>query len=110
MSDWYRLPGKTGLSLVMIIAMANYPRKLTAGQMMELSVSSFGTVSISVLRFDREFIIVSGSLRECNFFLDYENFCGISQYATNYGRMRILRTVNLFFNNKDFHEKRAFCE
>nr|UEN71221.1 olfactory receptor 38 [Gregopimpla kuwanae] len=44
MIDWYRLPGKIGLALVMIIAMANYPRKLTAGRMMELSVTSFGTI------------------------------------------------------------------
>nr|UEN71260.1 olfactory receptor 77 [Gregopimpla kuwanae] len=46
MIDWYRLPSKTGLALVMIIAMANYPRKITAGRMMELSVTSFGAVFI----------------------------------------------------------------
>nr|UEN71263.1 olfactory receptor 80 [Gregopimpla kuwanae] len=44
MIEWYRLPGKTGLALVMVIAMANFPRKLTAGGMMELSVCSFGNV------------------------------------------------------------------
>nr|AXM05128.1 odorant receptor [Campoletis chlorideae] len=44
MIDWYRLPGKTGLTLIMIISMANCPRKLTAGQIMELSVSNFGAI------------------------------------------------------------------
>ena len=48
MIEWYRLPGKMGLSLVMIIVMANYPRKLTAGGMMELTVRSFGGVSTRV--------------------------------------------------------------
>ncbi|XP_043282237.1 odorant receptor 67c-like [Venturia canescens] len=44
MIDWYRLPGKTGLTLVMIISMANCPRQLTAGNIMELSVSNFGAI------------------------------------------------------------------
>nr|AXM05149.1 odorant receptor [Campoletis chlorideae] len=44
MIDWYRLPGKTGVSLVMIIAMANCPRRLTAGKIMELSMNSFGDI------------------------------------------------------------------
>lgn len=39
------MPGKTGQALILVIAMANFPRKLTAGQMMELSVASFGAVS-----------------------------------------------------------------
>ncbi|XP_043282244.1 odorant receptor 4-like [Venturia canescens] len=42
--EWYRLPGKTGVALVLIIAMANFPRNLTAGGMMELSISSFGAI------------------------------------------------------------------
>nr|UEN71191.1 olfactory receptor 8 [Gregopimpla kuwanae] len=42
--DWYRLPGKTGLAIVMIIAMSNYPRKITAGRMMDLSITSFGMI------------------------------------------------------------------
>lgn len=46
MMDWYRLPGKSGRAVVMVLANANNPRRLTAGRMMELSVSSFGTVGI----------------------------------------------------------------
>nr|UEN71195.1 olfactory receptor 12 [Gregopimpla kuwanae] len=42
--DWYKLPGRTGLAIILIIAMANYPRKLTAGGMMELSIESFSNI------------------------------------------------------------------
>ncbi|XP_043282235.1 odorant receptor 4-like [Venturia canescens] len=44
MMNWYRLPSKSGRALVMVLAISNYPRKLTAGRMMELSVRSFGTI------------------------------------------------------------------
>nr|UEN71250.1 olfactory receptor 67 [Gregopimpla kuwanae] len=44
MMEWYRLPGKTGLALMMLIAVSKYPPKLTAGQMMELSYNSFGSI------------------------------------------------------------------
>nr|UEN71192.1 olfactory receptor 9 [Gregopimpla kuwanae] len=44
MIDWYKLPGRTGLSLIMIISMGNYPRKLTAGRMIELSITTFGSI------------------------------------------------------------------
>lgn len=44
--NWYRLPGKTSLTIIMVIAMANIPRRMTAGRMIELSMSSFGAVSI----------------------------------------------------------------
>lgn len=46
MMNWYRLPGKTSLTIVMVMAAANFPRKMTAGRLMELSMSSFGAVSI----------------------------------------------------------------
>ncbi|XP_043282238.1 odorant receptor Or2-like [Venturia canescens] len=44
MIDWYDMPGKTGLALILVIAMANIPRKLTAGGMIDLSVASFGAI------------------------------------------------------------------
>nr|AXM05146.1 odorant receptor [Campoletis chlorideae] len=44
MTEWYRLPGKTGLTLVMLITMAHYPRRLTAGRIIELSISTFGNI------------------------------------------------------------------
>nr|UEN71207.1 olfactory receptor 24 [Gregopimpla kuwanae] len=42
--DWYKLPGKTGLAIVMILAMASYPRKITAGGMIDLSIANFGAI------------------------------------------------------------------
>nr|UEN71190.1 olfactory receptor 7 [Gregopimpla kuwanae] len=42
--DWQKFPGKSGLAVVLIIAMANVPRKITAGQMMELSMDTFGLI------------------------------------------------------------------
>nr|XP_012230135.1 PREDICTED: odorant receptor 63a-like [Linepithema humile] len=44
MIDWHRLPGKKGLALVLMIAMANSSVKLTAGNLFELSLSTFGDV------------------------------------------------------------------
>ncbi|KAF3054513.1 Odorant receptor 236 [Nylanderia fulva] len=42
--DWYCLPSKQARYLILVIAMANYPTKLTAGKVMDLSFSSFGAV------------------------------------------------------------------
>ncbi|GAB1864855.1 Odorant receptor [Camponotus japonicus] len=42
--DWYWLPSKQARYLILIIAMANYPTKLTAGKVIDLSFSSFGAV------------------------------------------------------------------
>ncbi|XP_043282226.1 odorant receptor 4-like isoform X2 [Venturia canescens] len=47
MTEWYTLPGKTGLTLVMLITMAHYPRRLTAGRIIELSISTFGNIFLS---------------------------------------------------------------
>ncbi|XP_014487905.1 PREDICTED: odorant receptor 22c-like, partial [Dinoponera quadriceps] len=44
MIDWYRLPGRKGLVLVLMIAMSNSSTKLTAGNFFELSLSTFGDV------------------------------------------------------------------
>ncbi|XP_046836147.1 odorant receptor 4-like [Vespa crabro] len=42
MIDWYRLKGRKGLSLLLIIAMSSSSNRLTAGKFVELSISSFG--------------------------------------------------------------------
>ncbi|XP_072747239.1 odorant receptor 82a-like isoform X1 [Anoplolepis gracilipes] len=45
MIDWHRLPGRKSLALVLMIAMSNSSIKLTAGNLFELSLSTFGDVS-----------------------------------------------------------------
>ncbi|XP_076276551.1 uncharacterized protein LOC143207222 [Lasioglossum baleicum] len=49
MIDWYNLQGKKKQCLIMIIAMSNSPSKLTAGGMVELSLSTFGDVRIQCI-------------------------------------------------------------
>nr|XP_003700912.1 PREDICTED: odorant receptor 22c-like [Megachile rotundata] len=44
MIEWYRLPGNKKLCCVMIIAMSNSSIKLTAGNMVELSIETFTNV------------------------------------------------------------------
>ncbi|XP_036147243.1 odorant receptor 63a-like [Monomorium pharaonis] len=44
MIDWHRLSEKKGLALVLMIAMSNASIKLTAGNLFELSLSTFGDV------------------------------------------------------------------
>jgi len=45
MIEWYRLPGKNSLALVLIIAMSRSSIKFTAGNYFELSLCTFGDVS-----------------------------------------------------------------
>lgn len=49
MIEWYRLSGKKKLCCVLIIAMSNSSMKLTAGNLIELSMSTFSDVSIELL-------------------------------------------------------------
>ncbi|KAL0117069.1 hypothetical protein PUN28_010132 [Cardiocondyla obscurior] len=42
--DWYCLPSKEARCLVLVIAMARYSTKLTAGKVIDLSFNSFGAV------------------------------------------------------------------
>ncbi|XP_076376055.1 odorant receptor 82a-like isoform X2 [Megalopta genalis] len=44
MIDWYRLPEKSKLGVVLIMLMSNSSVKLTAGSIIKLSLSSFATV------------------------------------------------------------------
>lgn len=45
MIEWYRLPGRTALAVILMIAMSNSSVRLTAGNLIKLSISSFGDVS-----------------------------------------------------------------
>lgn len=49
--DWYRIPHKSARSLVLMIAISSIPIKITAGKFMDLSLNSFGAVSVIVLHF-----------------------------------------------------------
>lgn len=46
--DWYRIPHKTAHGLILIIAVSSVPIKITAGKFMDLSLYSFGAVSVSI--------------------------------------------------------------
>jgi len=45
MINWYRIPNKGALGLTLIMAMSNATIKLTAGKFMDLSLTSFCSVS-----------------------------------------------------------------
>ncbi|KAG7198545.1 hypothetical protein KM043_005911 [Ampulex compressa] len=51
MIDWYRLPGKTALGLILIIAISDSSIKLSAGKFVELSLASFCSVVKSSLAY-----------------------------------------------------------
>ncbi|XP_024876942.1 uncharacterized protein LOC112457875 [Temnothorax curvispinosus] len=44
MIDWHRLAGRKALAVILMIAMSNSSVKLTAGNIIDLSISSFGDV------------------------------------------------------------------
>lgn len=46
--DWYRIPHKTARGLTLMIAVSSVPIKITAGKFMDLSLNSFGAVSVSI--------------------------------------------------------------
>ncbi|KAF3424630.1 hypothetical protein E2986_11711 [Frieseomelitta varia] len=48
MIEWYRLPGNKKLCCVLIIAMSNCSIKLTAGNIVDLTISTFTDVSIKL--------------------------------------------------------------
>jgi len=45
MINWYYLPNKGALGLILVMSMSNATLKLTAGKFMELSLASFCSVS-----------------------------------------------------------------
>ncbi|XP_017878916.2 odorant receptor Or1-like isoform X2 [Ceratina calcarata] len=57
--DWYLLEAKDARSLILIIAMSNYPMRLTAGKMLGLSLTTFTDVmklSVGYLNILREVV------------------------------------------------------
>ncbi|CAL7936639.1 unnamed protein product [Xylocopa violacea] len=42
--DWYNLPAKEAYNLILLIAVSQYPPKLTAGKIIELSLDTFGSM------------------------------------------------------------------
>ncbi|KAK2583205.1 hypothetical protein KPH14_009225 [Odynerus spinipes] len=57
--EWYRLPKNKGLSLILLIAISNYPPRITAGKIFELSLLTFATVlktSVLYLNMIRAFL------------------------------------------------------
>ncbi|XP_033301937.1 odorant receptor 13a-like [Bombus bifarius] len=60
MIDWYRLPAKSMQDLVLIIAMSNNPAKISAGRIVNLSLSTFASVlktSFAYLNFLRTALV-----------------------------------------------------
>ncbi|XP_076548884.1 odorant receptor 4-like [Osmia lignaria lignaria] len=51
MIDWYRLPGKRKLCIILIIEMSNSSIKLTAGNIIEMCFSTFGDVVKTAVAF-----------------------------------------------------------
>lgn len=46
MTEWYYLPHKTALGLILIISRSSMVIKLTAGKLIHLSIATFGDVSV----------------------------------------------------------------
>ncbi|KAK1131492.1 hypothetical protein K0M31_017776 [Melipona bicolor] len=46
MTDWFHLPTKMIHGLILIIAVSNNPAKISAGRIVDLSLSTFGGVSL----------------------------------------------------------------
>lgn len=51
MIDWYNLPHKTALGLILIISRSGAVIKITAGKLIQLSIATFSDVSINKLSF-----------------------------------------------------------
>ncbi|KAK2583200.1 hypothetical protein KPH14_009220 [Odynerus spinipes] len=61
MIDWYKLQGKSGLGLILIIAMSTSSNRLTAGKFMDLSISSFGDVMKASIAYLNMFRTIASS-------------------------------------------------
>lgn len=65
MTNWYLLPGNSALGFVLIILRSNIVVKITAGKMIELSLSTFGNVSIRKyvsLHLDRYVVVITNNI------------------------------------------------
>lgn len=76
MIDWHRLPGKRALAIILVITMSNSSIKLTAGNLIDLSLSSFGDVSKELwILIDYLLSINFLSILFTNKILTYNLFC-----------------------------------
>jgi len=50
MINWYELPHKTALGLILVITRSSNVIKITAGKLFQLSIATFGDVS-NILKF-----------------------------------------------------------
>lgn len=51
MTEWYQLPHKTALGLVLIISRSSMVIKITAGKFIQISIATFAAVSIDTKTF-----------------------------------------------------------
>ncbi|XP_018406424.1 PREDICTED: odorant receptor 13a-like [Cyphomyrmex costatus] len=51
MLEWYRLPNKDARGIVLVIIMSNLPTKITAGNIMDLSLKTYGDVIKAALTY-----------------------------------------------------------
>ncbi|KAL0117032.1 hypothetical protein PUN28_010120 [Cardiocondyla obscurior] len=58
MIDWYRLPHKTALGLILVIARSSAVIKITAGKLVQLSIATFSDVSKSIKFLSNFYIIL----------------------------------------------------
>lgn len=54
MTDWYQLPHKTVLGLILIILRSRIVIKITAGKIFHMSIPTFGVVSIKIVFFTED--------------------------------------------------------
>lgn len=54
--EWYKMPPKKAIELIMPITISRYPATITAGKMMTMTLSTFSDVSNVDLRFMRSII------------------------------------------------------
>lgn len=59
MTDWYQLPHKIAIDLILIISRSNTVIKITAGKMIQLSIATFGDVSLSDNIFIKNHLIIT---------------------------------------------------
>lgn len=87
MIDWYRIPNKGALGLTLIMAMSNATIKLTAGKFMDLSLTSFCSVSKNIdkiiftfIHIQKLFSIIHDGVREN--ISDHESGRGLLEFTS----------------------------
>ncbi|XP_072747235.1 uncharacterized protein [Anoplolepis gracilipes] len=85
MINWYQLSPKSARSLILMIAMASHPIKISAGRMVDLSLSTFGNVKYNS---DRELMM---------------------KYAATGRRLSIISTTSMYIAGFIYHTILPFC-